>query len=289
MTSAGRKSGPRSGASKPESDSALAADPPGRAEISPLLAAVRQGREALMQLVTLSGLVARGALRTRRPPGELWRQLFEVGNRSLLFVMVTLGFIGMVLVFQTCLQINRVTGDLSQVGAEFVKILVHEFGPTLTALMLATRVGAGIAAEVGSMVVTEQVDALRMCGVEPVEYLLVPRFLATLFMTTVLSIFGITAAVTLGALTAYQTFHVSFGVFLDVSKLHAGDGLTFAAKCLAYGAAIPLVSGFCGFRTHGGSEGVGWATTSAVVASSFAVIVLDFLISAVALLTWQAG
>ena len=139
------------------------------------------------------------------------------------------------------------------------------------------------------MVVTEQVDALRMCGVEPVEYLLVPRFLATLLMTTVLSIFGITAALLLGALTAYQTFHVSFGVFLDFSKLHGGDILTFSVKCLAYGAATPIVSGFCGFRTHGGSEGVGWVTTSAVVSSSFVVIVLDFLISALALLTWQAG
>jgi phospholipid/cholesterol/gamma-HCH transport system permease protein len=256
---------------------------------SALGAALRLGQEGVRQLLHLGLLTARGALRARRPPGELWRQLFEVGNRSLLFVMVTLGFIGMVLVFQTCLQINRVTGDLSQVGAEFVKILVHEFGPTLTALMLATRVGAGIAAEVGSMVVTEQVDALRMCGVEPVEYLLVPRFLATLLMTTVLSIFGITAALLLGALTAYQTFHVSFGVFLDFSKLQGGDILTFAVKCLAYGAATPIVSGFCGFRTHGGSEGVGWATTSAVVSSSFVVIVLDFLISALALLTWQAG
>lgn len=266
-----------------------ASSPAADSSASPVTAALRLSREALSQLVTICGLVARGALRTRRPPGELWRQLFEVGNRSLLFIMVTLGFIGMVLVFQTCLQINRVTGDLSQVGAEFVKILVHEFGPTLTALMLATRVGAGIAAEVGSMVVTEQVDALRMCGVEPVEYLLVPRFLATLLMTAVLSIFGIGAALLLGALTAYQTFHVSFGVFLDLSKLHGGDVLTFAVKCLAYGAAIPIVSGYCGFRTHGGSEGVGWATTSAVVASSFVVIVLDFLISAVALLTWQSG
>ena len=246
-------------------------------------------RESARQFFTLCALVARGALRTRRPKGELWRQLFEVGNRSLLFVIVTLGFIGMVLVFQTCLQINRVTGDLSQVGAEFVKILVHEFGPTLTALMLATRVGAGIAAEVGSMVVTEQVDALRMCGVEPVEYLLVPRFLATLIMTLVLSIFGITAAITLGALTAYQTFHVSPGVFLDLTKLHGGEVMTGAVKCVAYGAAIPIVAGYCGFRTKGGSEGVGWATTSAVVSSSFVVIVLDFLISAVAMFTWQSG
>src|SRR4030095_14090976 len=124
-------------------------------------------------------------------------------------IAVTLGFLGMVLVFQTCLQVNRITGDLSQVGAEFVKILVHEFGPSLTAMMLATRVGAGIAAEVGSMVVTEQVDALRMCGVDPVEYLIVPRFLASLVMTLVLTIFGAVVALGLGALTAKLSFHVN--------------------------------------------------------------------------------
>jgi phospholipid/cholesterol/gamma-HCH transport system permease protein len=215
--------------------------------------------------------------------------MYHVGNRSLVFIMVTLGFIGMVLVFQTCLQINRVTGDLSQVGAEFAKILVHEFGPSLTAMMLATRVGAGIAAEVGSMVVTEQVDALRMCGVEPVEYLLAPRFVATLFMTGILTVFGIGSALCMGALTAYQSFHVSFEVFFNFSKVQYGDLLTGGIKCFCYGAAIPTVSGFCGFKTSGGSEGVGWATTRAVVASSFVVIVLDFLISGVAMFTLQAG
>src|SRR5207244_13457708 len=135
----------------------------------------------------------------------------------------TLGFLATVLVFQTCLQINRVTGDLSQVGAEFVKILIHEFGPTLTAMMLATRVGAGIAAEIGSMVVTEQVDALRMCGVEPIEYLVVPRFLASLLMTTLLTIFGISAALGMGTLTAWASFHVNPRVFLDFDRVVWGD------------------------------------------------------------------
>src|ERR1041384_8062499 len=131
---------------------------------------------------------ARGALRRRHAePGEVLRQMYQVGNRSLLFVAVTLGFLGMVLVYQTCLQVSRITGDLSQVGGEFVKILVHEFGPRLTAMMLATRVCAGMAAEIGSMTVTERVAALRMCGAEPVESLIVPRFLASLLMTSVLT------------------------------------------------------------------------------------------------------
>ena len=240
-------------------------------------------------LAMLSMLVAQGAVRRRWSRGELWRQMYQVGNKSVLFVIVTLGFIGMVLVFQTCLQINRVTGDLSQVGAEFAKILVHEFGPSLTAMMLATRVGAGIAAEIGSMVVTEQVDALRMCGVEPVEYLLAPRFVATLLMTGLLTVFGVSAALLLGAMTAYSSFHVPFEVFFDFSKVSYGDLTTGAIKCLCYGAAIPGVSGFCGFHTTGGSEGVGWATTRAVVSTSFVVILLDFFLSGVAMFTLQAS
>ncbi len=248
--------------------------------------AFRDGAKLFRRIVVRTAV---GSLRGRRPPGEVLRQMEQVGNRSVVFIAVTLGFIGMVLVFQTCLQINRVTGDLSQVGAEFLKILVHEFGPTLTAMMLATRVGAGIAAEVGSMVVTEQVDALRMCGVEPVEYLIVPRFLASLVMTGVLTVFGVAVAITMGTLTAYLTFHVNPRIFLDLGRVSLGDLATGGLKVIAYGAAIPIVSGFAGLGARGGSEGVGWATTRAVIASSFTVIVLDLVLSGVGLFLLQGG
>jgi phospholipid/cholesterol/gamma-HCH transport system permease protein len=240
---------------------------------------------ALFRHVFMRTLV--GALRGERARGEVLRQMYAIGNQSLLFVCVTLGFIGMVLVFQTCLQVNRITGDLSQVGAEFIKILVHEFGPSLTAMMLATRVGAGIAAEIGSMVVTEQVDALRMNGVEPVDYLIVPRFLASLVMTGVLACVGVSVALGMGALTAFSSFHLNPVVFFDPSHVRYGDLATGILKCAAYGGAIPIVSGFCGLAARGGSEGVGAATTRAVISSSFAVILLDFAISGTAFFTWQ--
>jgi phospholipid/cholesterol/gamma-HCH transport system permease protein len=230
-----------------------------------------------------------GALSGRWSRAEVVKQMHAIGNQSLLFVCVTLGFIGMVLVFQTCLQVNRITGDLSQVGAEFIKILVHEFGPSLTAMMLATRVGAGIAAEIGSMVVTEQVDALRMNKVDPIDYLIVPRFLASLVMTGVLASVGVAVALGMGALTAFGSFHLNPVVFFDPSHVRYGDLATGILKCAAYGGAIPIVSGFCGLAARGGSEGVGQATTRAVISSSFAVIVLDFLISGVALFTWQGA
>lgn len=235
----------------------------------------RAGVELWMVFVsTVAGLIRGG-----RPRGEIARQMYAIGNKSLLFVAVTLGFIGMVMIYQACLQFNRVTGDLSQVGPQFLPLIVSDFAPTLCAMMLATRVGAGIAAEIGSMKVTEQVDALRMSGVLPVDYLIVPRFVASVFMTVVLATLGGAIMYVAGGLTAHYQFGVNTRLFFDLGVVnfqHLGLGLV---KAVSYGMAIPVVSGFCGLRAQGSSEGVGWATTAAVIGSSFAVIVLDFLIS----------
>jgi phospholipid/cholesterol/gamma-HCH transport system permease protein len=185
----------------------------------------------------------------------------------------------MVLVFQTCLQVNKITGDLSQIGSDWVRILVHEFGPTLTAMMMATRVGAGIAAELGSMTVTEQVDALRMCGVDPVDYLVVPRFIAHILMSIVITVFAVVVAMAVGTMTASISFHVNPRLFLDLEKVQSGDVILGLMKCVAYGSAIPVVSSYCGLSARGGSQGVGAATTRAVIGSSFAVLLLDFVLS----------
>ena len=111
-----------------------------------------------------------------------FRQMYEIGNRSLGFLSIVMGFIGMILVYQGGLQTQRVVPDLSLLGATFLQLLVRDLAASICALMLATRVGAGIAAEIGSMVVTEQVDALRMCATDPIDYLIRPRFLACLSM-----------------------------------------------------------------------------------------------------------
>ena len=240
----------------------------------------------LVYVSTIAGLV-RGLSRRRgmrgRPKGELVRQLYAVGNKSLVFITVTLGFIGMVMTYEACLQLSRVTGDFSQVGSQYIRLIVSDFGPTLTALMLATRVGAGIAAEIGSMKVTEQIDALRMSGVLPIDYLIVPRFVACVVMTLMLSLLGGLVMYTAGGLTAQYSFGVNPNTFFDLTQIRGRHLALFVVKALSYGAAIPVVAGFCGLRARGSSEGVGWATTAAVIGSSFAVIVLDFVISAAAL------
>jgi phospholipid/cholesterol/gamma-HCH transport system permease protein len=223
----------------------------------------------------------------RRSPGALVEQLHVIGNKSLLFIFVTIGFIGMVMIYQACLQFGRAIGDLSQVGVQFARLIVSDLGPTLTAMMLSTRVGAGIAAEIGSMKVTEQVDALRMSGVLPVDYLLVPRFLASIVMTVSLSIIACAIMYGAGGMTAYLSFEVNPRIFFDLAMVEPRHVILGLLKAFCYGAAIPIVSGFCGLRARGSSEGVGWATTAAVVGSSFAVIALDFALSVGAL--WLLG
>ncbi len=238
--------------------------------------------DALLEFLRVLRGTIRFSIWGKRPKGEVLNQMYQVGNRSLLFVCVTLGCLGMVLVYQILLQVNRITGDTSQVGAEFIKGMVHAFVPSLTAMMIATRVGAGIAAEIGSMMVTEQVDALRMCGVEPIEYLIAPRFIATLTMTVILTVIALAVAVGAGSLMAWGSFGVNPAVFLSFDKVTPGDMITGITKAVVFGAAIPVVSGYCGLTTRGGSEGVGSATTRAVINSSLAVIVLDFILSALA-------
>jgi phospholipid/cholesterol/gamma-HCH transport system permease protein len=225
-------------------------------------------------------------VRGQRVRGATVRQMFEIGNKSLFFVTITMGFIGMILLYQAGLQAKRVVPDYSMLGATYLELLVRDLAASLAALMLATRVGAGIAAEIGSMVVTEQVDALRMCAADPIDFLLVPRFLASLVMTTVLIVWAGAVAFAAGAATAYVAFGVPLKTFCNMSLIDWGDVTTGLAKCVAYGAAIPVVSGYCGLSTFGGSEGVGWATTRAVVNSSLAIIVLNAFISTASLMVF---
>lgn len=207
-------------------------------------------------------------------------QMHQIGNRSVFFISVTMGFIGMILVFQSALQALRIVPDLSLLGATFGEILIRDLGASIGAMMLATRVGAGIAAEIGSMVVTEQVDALRMCSADPIEYLVVPRFIASVVMTVCLLIWACFVAYVSGMVTAHLVFDVNYHTFANFVLIDTGDVIVGLTKCLAYGIAIPIVSAQRGLATFGGSEGVGAATTSAVVSSSLAVIILQFFISA---------
>ena len=231
---------------------------------------------------TLAGIGRRLRGRSRHGSRDVLVQLYGLGNRSLAFVLITLGFLGMVMAYQSCLQLSRITGDTSQIGRQFLRLVVSDLAATLTSLMLATRVGAGIAAELGSMKVTDQLDALRLSGVLPIDYLVVPRVLASLVMTVVLAVLGGVAMFGAAGLTARLSFQVNPNVFFDASSVtftHVAVGLIKAAS---YGLAVPVVAATCGLRARGSSQGVGHATTTAVIGGSFAVLILDFGWSAAA-------
>lgn len=222
--------------------------------------------------------------RGRREPGVVGEQMYEIGNKSLFFLTVVMGFFGTILVYQAGLQNKRVLPDLTMLGATYLELLIRDLAASIGALMLATRVGAGIAAEIGSMVVTEQIDALRMSAADPIDYLIKPRFVASIVMTTALIIWSAAVAFTAGMITAYVFFDVAPRTFANVALVDIGDLSIGLAKCVAYGAAIPIVSGHSGLAAHGGSEGVGWATTRAVVNTSLAVIILNLIISTAGLM-----
>lgn len=218
-------------------------------------------------------------IRGKKRWSAIVEQFYEIGNRSVVFIMFTLGFLGMILVYQASYQAMKITGDLQLLGALFIQLLWREFAPTITALMLATRVGTGMAAQLGSMVVTEQVDALKMCAAQPVEYLVVPRFIACTVMTVVLTIFAVLVSYLAGAVTANVAFNVNYLTFFNFSFVSWFDVIIGLTKALAYGMTIPVIACYAGFEVHGGSAGVGRATTQAVVYASLAVVVLDFIIS----------
>ncbi|MCC6620054.1 MAG: ABC transporter permease [Deltaproteobacteria bacterium] len=241
----------------------------------PVLAGLREGRALAALFLQTFAAILRGRVRAR----SFLLQCYLIGNKSVPFVAITLGVLGLISVYQVATQIEQIIPDFTMLGAAFLQMMIREFAPTITGLMVATRVGSGIAAEIGSMVVTEQVDALRMSNADPVDYLLVPRTLASGLMMLMLTILGVVCATIAGMLIARSGFGVPYATFLNLQLIDAGDLALGGTKALAYGLAIPVIAGHAGLSASGGSAGVGRATTQAVVATSFAVIVLDFIIS----------
>lgn len=237
--------------------------------------------QTVREILHLFAMTIYYAVYGRRRWRAVLENMYEIGNRSLLFIAVTLGFMGAILVYQAGFQANRITGDLRLVGPLFLQLLLREFGPTITAMMVATRVGTGMAAHIGSMVVTEQVDALRMSAAPPVEYLVVPRVIASTVMVTVLTVFACVVSFAAGAVTANVAFGLNYYTFIDVGMIGWFDPIIGLVKALAYGVVIPIAACQAGLDVFGGSAGVGRATTRAVVNSSLAVVILDFVISGV--------
>ncbi len=230
--------------------------------------------------------LVRGKFRGR----QLLEQLAEIGYRSLPVVVITGAFTGAVLAAQALFQFKIV--NMETVGGGLVSgSMFRELGPTITALMLAGRVGSSMAAEIGTMKVTEQVDALRSMSVHPIDYLVTPRFIAIIISTPLL----IAASCGFANLASYYVgvhlFKVDAPYWMYHINFITGLGeITIAmTKGLVFGVLIVLISCHQGLKATNGAVGVGQGTTKAMVYSSLAILIINFFLSLVMQQIFPAG
>ncbi|MGE5364986.1 MAG: MlaE family ABC transporter permease [Bacteroidota bacterium] len=205
-------------------------------------------------------------------------QMEHIGVNSLPLVLIIATFTGAVAAWQAAFQLKGIA-PLSFLGTATSRAIITELGPVLTAIVIAGRVGASIAAELGSMKVTEQIDALETMAISPVRYLAMPRFLASILMMPVLVTFANVIAV-FGAYFISNFFlDVSFAVFFQSVKRYFefSDFLFGLFKTVIFGAVTSLLGCHIGFRTEGGAEGVGLSTIRSFVLSSALILILDYI------------
>lgn len=208
-------------------------------------------------------------------------QILSMGVGSFTVCMFTSFFMGMVMALQIAVVLDSMFMGISQyVGAMVGKSMVKELSPMLTALIFAGRIGSSVTAEIGSMKVSEQLDALETLYTSPIEYVAVPRFWAGLISLPMLTISADVVGVLGGAVVSYFVMETSALIYLEraINVINLGDFLGSTIKAAVFGAEIMLVSCFFGFRTTGGAEGVGKATTTSVVWSFMFIFVSDYIL-----------
>jgi phospholipid/cholesterol/gamma-HCH transport system permease protein len=246
------------------------------------------GRSAIDFSAYLGGLtimslrILQSLPRFHRERKLIVQQMLTMGVRSLPLITLTSVFTGAVAAWQAAYQFQNFA-PMRYLGTAVGKAVVIELAPVLSALVVAGRVGASIAAELGTMKVTEQVDALEVMGIDPVRYLVMPRVVSGLIMLPVLVLFADVIAI-LGALVvavvmvnlSSETFLNGVRLFFELSDLYAG-----LIKAGLFGLIISLIGCYQGFATEGGAEGVGRSTTGAVVIASVLILVSDYFVATV--------
>lgn len=231
-------------------------------------------------IVTLAGESGSFMLRMRIRFIETISQCYFLGVQSISIVILTSLFTGMVISLESAVQAVQF-GIGSLVGGAVAFASVRELGPMLTAVVVAGRVGAAIAAEIGSMVVTEQIEALTSMGLEVPRFLVVPRLLAMLVMLPLLTVFADVVSI-LGGMWIAQTYaHISNDTFISSARQAVGfeDVMKGLLKSVVFAAIISLIGAYQGLKTRGGAAGVGAATTGAVVLSIILIFISNFVMS----------
>ncbi|EKE07971.1 MAG: hypothetical protein ACD_17C00418G0001 [uncultured bacterium] len=236
--------------------------------------------ETIGDYVSLCFDVLRAAL--KKPPA--WKlvrdQLFHIGVMSLSVVAITGFTTGFVLAAQSFYQLGE-KGLATVTGVLVGKSMIVELGPILTAFMVTGRVGSSMCAELGTMRVTEQIDALRSMAINPYAYLVAPRFIAGVLMVPLLTFFSAMMGIMGGYLIASSLFHLSAANYFDPMQIHISlfDVATGAIKAFVFGILMVTVCCYRGMQTTGGAAGVGKATTQSVVTSYSLILVADFFLT----------
>jgi phospholipid/cholesterol/gamma-HCH transport system permease protein len=219
-----------------------------------------------------------------RPPLDvrnLLKQIEEVGIKSIPVVLITGAFTGMVLALQSYTGFKRFNAE-AFVGTVVALSMTRELGPVLSGLMVSGRVGSAMAAELGTMQVTEQIDALYTLATNPIKYLIVPRFLASVIVMPILTLFADVVGILGGYLVSVNLLGSNPTIYLrrTFDYLDLEDFYTGLLKSVVFGMIIAIIGCYQGFHTQGGAEGVGKATTKAVVMSSLLILIANYFITA---------
>jgi phospholipid/cholesterol/gamma-HCH transport system permease protein len=241
---------------------------------------LKQGVAEIQEYLRLLAQIARSIVTRPIYTRDIIEQLDAIGIGSMTVVLLTGLFTGMVLALQSGLTLDQF-GARTVVGRLVSASMVKELGPVLTALMVTGRVGSGIAAELGSMVVTEQIAALRALGTDPVRKLVVPRVVAGTIMVPILTIISDGVGMVGGMVISVTQLKVAGSIYWSnvTDGLYIDDIWMGLIKPVVLGFALVTIGCHVGLRAHGGTQGVGRATTNAVVGASVVVLALDFLLT----------
>jgi phospholipid/cholesterol/gamma-HCH transport system permease protein len=220
-----------------------------------------------------------------RPPfkiGNILKQMEFVGVKSIFVVVLTGTFSGMVIALQSYHGFRLFSAE-SMVGAGVALSMTRELGPVLTSLMVTARAGSAMAAEIGSMKVTEQIDALYVMAANPIKHLIVPRVIASILMVPLLTAVSDFVGIIGGYFVGVHVLHINEGDFMkNITKMVETDDLyNGLIKAACFGLILSVIGCYKGFNTRGGAEGVGRATTEAVVLSSVTILVSDYFLTAI--------
>ncbi|HEY9646316.1 MAG TPA: MlaE family lipid ABC transporter permease subunit [Chroococcidiopsis sp.] len=236
--------------------------------------------QRLFAAVMLGGQVIIHLLKGRIHVRNVIEQMALVGPGSVLIALLTAGTVGMVFTIQVSREFINL-GAGTAVGGVLALALARELAPILTAVIVTGRVGSAFAAEIGTMQVTEQIDALYMLKTDPIDYLVIPRLIACCIMLPVLTVLSFITGMAGGILVASSLYGISDQVFLNSARnfLDYWDLISPLIKGVVFGALIAIIGSSWGLTTTGGAKGVGQSTTTAVVTSLLAIFVTNFFLS----------